>query len=218
MLLLLLSGLVLLELQCVSIGLLQSVGNSEIIGLLLSLQGLKSLLLDLVMLTVSISGLLCPRLELLVTGGLGISELLVTGSLGSSVGLHELIEVSFMGRAVGGDRITVCGNESLQSLLKGGTLSTSKSSLWHWRCRPFLQNSLRGSGGSFSGWACLHLKLCGGQVPPARVDDQLPASAPAAAPIPEAAPLADVDMLMVCGIEGPLDVGHNCMGHGHIGL
>ena len=37
-------------------------------------------------------------------------------------------------------------------------LSTSKSSLWHWRCRPFLQNSLRGSGGSFSGWACLHLK------------------------------------------------------------
>ena len=36
-------------------------------------------------------------------------------------------------------------------------LSTSKSSLWHWRCRPFLQNSLWGSGGSFSGWACLHL-------------------------------------------------------------
>ena len=60
-------------------------------------------------------------------------------------------------------------------------------------------------------------ELCGGQVPSARVDDQLPASAPAAAPIPEAAPLADIGMLMVCGIEGPLDVGHNCMGHGHIG-
>ena len=45
-------------------------------------------------------------------------------------------------------------------------------------------------------------ELCGGQVPPARVDDQLPASAPAAAPIPEAAPLADIGMLMVCGIEG----------------
>jgi hypothetical protein len=59
-LVLLLLGLVglvlLLELQCVSVGLLQSVGNSEIIGLLLSLQVLKSLLLVLVMLTVSISG------------------------------------------------------------------------------------------------------------------------------------------------------------------
>ena len=92
LLLLLLGGVVLPELQSVSIGLLQSVGNGEIIGLLLSLQVLKTLLLDLVMLTVGISGLLCPCLELLVTG-----------SLGSSVGLHELIEVSFMGRAVGGD-------------------------------------------------------------------------------------------------------------------
>ena len=110
LLLLDLVGLVLLlELQRVSVGLLQSVGNSEIIGLLLSLQGLKTLLLVLVMLTVSISGLLCPRLELLVAGSLGII-----------VGLHELIDMSFMGRAVGGDRITVCGDESLQRLLKSG--------------------------------------------------------------------------------------------------
>ena len=61
------------------------------------------------MLTVSITGLLCPRLELLITG-----------SLGSLAGLHQLVELSFVGRAVGGDRITIRGHDGLQSLLKSG--------------------------------------------------------------------------------------------------
>ena len=53
-------------------------------------------------------------------------------------------------------------------------------------------------------------ELCGGQVPSARVDDQLP---PKAAPIPEAVPFPVVDMLMVHG----LDIGHKCMGHRYMG-
>ena len=53
-------------------------------------------------------------------------------------------------------------------------------------------------------------ELCGGQVPSARVDDQLP---PEAAPAPEAVSFPVVDMLMVRG----LDIGHKCMGHRYMG-
>ena len=72
LLLLGLVGLVLLlELQGDSSSLLPHIGHSEIIGLLLSLLGLDGLLLLLLMLAISITGLLYPHLELLITGSLG---------------------------------------------------------------------------------------------------------------------------------------------------
>ena len=58
------------------------------------------------------------------------------------------------------------------------------------------------------------LENCSGPVLPACVDNQLPVSVLEPVPRPEAVPLIDADMPMVCGI----DASHNCMGHRYIGL
>ena len=60
-------------------------------------------------------------------------------------------------------------------------------------------------------------ELCGGEVPPAPVDDQLPASVPEAAPRSAVVPLPEVNMLTVRGIDVRVDVCVRMCAHMRIG-